>query len=62
MKTATLFTYTPYGTSYTAVDVMYRGRLMKTFQGLDTKDLIIKAVQWTLNQGFSQNKIVKDNA
>ena len=62
MKSATLFTYTPYGTSHTAVDVLYRNRLLTSFEGFDESELISKALQWTLNQGFSQNKIVKDNA
>ena len=59
MNTATLFTYTPYGTTATAVDVGYRNRLMTSFVGLDKTDLISKATAWVLNQGFTGTKLVK---
>lgn len=59
MKSATLLTYTPYGTSHTAVDVLYRNRLLTSFEGFDKADLIGKATAWVLNQGFTGTKLVK---
>lgn len=60
-KTATLHKYVIYGTkSGLCVDILYRGRLLKYFDGETNEELAIveKAKLWAFYQGFTDTKIV----
>lgn len=58
-RTATISIYTPWGTSNsTAVDIIYRNRVLHGFAGQKTEqgEMIQKAHQWAINQGFTNTK------
>ena len=58
-KTAILSVYTLYGTTNSvSVDVMYRKRVLYSFAGhkAETGELLQKAIQWAMNQGYQSTK------
>ena len=57
-KTATLAVYTPYGCKSTAsiVDVTYRGKIIRSFEGAPEDVLIGKASVFAKNMGYIRTK------
>jgi hypothetical protein len=53
MKTVTLSTYHPWGSSGYAFDLFYRNKLIKTFEGHEYDTLYKMAKAWALVQGFT---------
>ena len=60
MKTATIRVYHVFGTkNQTSADVVYRGRVLRFFEGIDTPQKYLDmARQWAYNNGFSHTKII----
>ena len=59
MKTATIRVYHVFGTKkQTSADVLYRGKVLKFFEGIDTPQKYLEmARQWSHQNGFSHTKI-----
>ena len=53
MKTVTLNAYHPWGSSATAIDLEYRNKTIKHFEGHDYDTLYKMAKAWALVQGFT---------
>jgi hypothetical protein len=59
MKTATIRTNHVFGTKNTfCSDVLYRGRLIKTFNGDTAQNLTNAARAWAFANGFTHTKIL----
>lgn len=59
MKTATIKIYRPWGARGTVVDVLYRGRVLASFDCNDELSLINNARAWAVGQGFTRCKYIK---
>ena len=59
MKTATIRVNHIFGTrAGLCADIIYRGRLLKYFDGEDSKSLIEAARAWAQGQGFTHIKYI----
>lgn len=59
MKTATFRIYRPWGANGTVIDVLYRGRVLASFDCNTEIALIEGARVWALAQGFTRIKYTK---
>lgn len=55
-KTATFSIYSPFQANGSILDILYRGKLLFSFHGQHEIDLMEKAKQWAINQGFNKIK------
>jgi hypothetical protein len=58
-KTATIRIYRPWGANGTVVDVLYRGRVLASFDCNTELALINGARAWAVGQGFTRCKYTK---
>lgn len=60
MKTATIRIYHVFGTrKQTAADVLYRGRVLRFFEGIDTPQKYLDLARtWAHDNGFTHTNII----
>jgi hypothetical protein len=59
MKTATFKVYRPWLATGAVVDVLYRGRVLASFDCDDELNLMNRARVWATNQGFTRIKYLR---